>query len=192
MKVFPKALGVSILLFILTGCAHPVNTSPTLSPSTTPTSPATSRTSATCLASQLVIQRGLEGAAMGSVGVTGMGFKNISTTPCTLKGFPKLQMLDATGHRISTHVLHGTSYTVQAVPGSSVMLTPGQVAKFDLMYHSATGYGRKICPTSTHVRITPPNLKKGITLNWQIQPYGGVSIQKLRCGEITVSPVYKN
>lgn len=189
---FPlKTMTVATMLFALAGCTNGVSTTATPSATANPLiSPVQIPTPSRCLPSQLAIVRGRVGGAMGSVGVTGMGFKNMSTTACSLQGFPKLQMRDATGHVIPTHVLHGTSSTVQARPTKVVVLKRGKVAKFDLGFSASTGYGSAICPTSTQVEITPPNLDQSITLRWQIQPYGGSSIQKLRCGEITVSPVY--
>ena len=127
---------------------------------------------------------------MGHVGITGAGFKNISTITCTLKGYPVLQMFDAAGHPIPTHVIRGTSYTVQSIPEKAVILAPGTEAMFDLGYSNGTGYGTASCPTSAQVEITPPSAGWSIKVSWQIQPYGGDSIPQLRCGEITVSPVY--
>ena len=127
---------------------------------------------------------------MGHVGITGAGFKNVSTTTCTLKGYPDLQMLDAVGHPIQTQVIHGTSYTVQSMPEDVVTLAPGAEAMFDLGYDNGTGYGTASCPDSAQVDITPPNSNEPIRVSWQLQPYGGGTIPQLQCGEITVSPVY--
>jgi hypothetical protein len=194
-RVFIKASAITFMLLALAGCANSLKTgtTPTVTPSASPSaSPSTSVTPASllCTSSQLAIEPGSGGVAMGTVGVTGMGLKNISTATCKLKGYPVLQMLDSTGRSIPTYVSHGKSFGVPASPAKFVILAPGLVAKFDILYHNQTGYGTAICPTSTQVEITPPGANKPITFPWKIQPYGGSTIQKLQCGDITVSPVY--
>ena len=189
VRVFIKASAITVILLALTGCANTYKTG--TSPSVVPTpSIIVTPASSICTSSQLAIEAGSGGVAMGTVGITGMGFKNISTTICTLKGYPILQMLDSTGRSIPTYVTHGNSFGVPAAPAKVVTLAPGLVAKFDLTYHNQTGYGTAICPTSTQVEITPPGVSNSITFSWKIQPYGGSTIQKLQCGDITVSPVY--
>ena len=128
---------------------------------------------------------------MGHFGIDSSAFRNISTTSCTLKGYPNLQMFDDAGKPIPTYVIDGTSYTVQAQPEDVVILLPGKQAMFDLGYDNSTGYGNAICPTSSRVEITPPGSSEPIIVSWKFQPYGGGTIPKLRCGEITVSPVYE-
>jgi Protein of unknown function (DUF4232) len=141
-----------------------------------------------CLSTQLSVVRGHLGVAMGSIGSEN-GFKNISSVTCSLRGYPKLQMVDGAGRAIATHVMDGTSVTVSFVPVKTVILKPGAEAIFDLGYTDATGYGTASCPTSAQVEITPPNTSQPITVVWQLQAYGGSAIA-LRCGVITVSPVY--
>jgi len=142
-----------------------------------------------CFSSQLAVTLGRGGVATGHVGRL-VSFRNTSATTCTLLGYPGMQMLDAAGHPIRTQVLRGTAITVPSVPERVVTLTPGALASFDLGYDDATGYGNDRCPTSARVEITPPNDFRSITISWRIQPYGGGSVTHLRCGQITVSPVY--
>ena len=143
-----------------------------------------------CDSSQLSIQLGLQDAAMGSRGVTGMAFQNTSAKSCTLEGYPIVQMLDASGKSLPTYVTHFGSFAAPDAAPAIITLAPGAKAKFDLLYAAQTGYGNAVCPTSTTVDFTPPGSKVALALNWKIQPYGGGTIQKLRCGEIKVSPVY--
>lgn len=184
MNMTVKATGLAMLVFALAGCASQSDNSaaPSISP------PATANHA--CLSSQLSIVRGAGGVAMGHFGIDSSAFKNISNTTCTLKGFPNFKMVDDAGKHITTHVIDGTSYTVQSQPEDVVTLLPGNEAMFDLGYDNSTGYGNVICPTSAQVEITPPGSSQPIVMPWKFQPYGGGSIPKLRCGEITVSPVY--
>ena len=142
---------------------------------------------ARCHSAQLAVYVGRSGAALGHIGVT-VNFKNVSTETCTLYGYPGLQMLNAAGHPIQTDVLRGTAYT--SIPEHTVTLVSHAEAAFDLGFDDSTGYGLDKCPTSARVEITPPNAYRPITITWCIQPYGGGTISHLRCGQITVSPVF--
>jgi hypothetical protein len=142
-----------------------------------------------CHSSQLRVKLGQAGGALGHIGEL-VSFENVSTTTCTLHGYPGLQMLAAGGKPIRTQVLRGVAYTVPAVAQRLVSLRPGHEASFDLGYDDATGYGNERCPTSARVEVTPPNAYEPITVVWRIQPYGGGTVQHLRCGQITVSPVF--
>ena len=142
-----------------------------------------------CHPSQLIVRIGHEGAAAGHIGVE-VRFQNVSARACTLYGYPGLQMLDAAGRPLPTEVHRGRAYTVPNVAERLVTLRPRAGAAFDAGWDDATGYGRKQCPTSTRVLITPPDAYQSIKIAWRIQPYGGGSVQHLRCGQITVSPVF--
>lgn len=194
MRNILKPAGIAILLFLLAGCASQSDNTAAPSASATPSVSASATQSQNgpplCLSNNLSVLAGRTGGAMGSVGVVGVVFKNNSEVTCTLMGYPDLQMLDAAGNPVITHVHKGTSVTVQFTPEDLVTLLPGGEAMFDLGYSSATGYGSAYCPTSARVLITPPNTNQPIVVPWKLQPYGGSTIAKLRCGEITVSPVY--
>jgi hypothetical protein len=143
-----------------------------------------------CTTAHLKVVLGQEGGAAGSVGVTGVGFEDTSTSPCTLKGSPTLQLLDAKGSDLPTFNLPGNIFSGVVPPASGVLLTTGQSAKFDILFAAQTGYGNAYCPTSTSVVMTPPGSKTGIKMPWKIRPYGGGTIQALRCGELRVSAPY--
>ncbi len=142
-----------------------------------------------CLAGQLAVQVGAANGAAGSVGYTN-SFENASGSTCTLFGYPGMQMLDASGHPLPTHVIRGTSVTVPYVAEKLVTLAPGGKAYFHMGFAASTGYGNAQCPTSARVEFTPPNDFQSLTVPLAIRPYGGPTIAQLNCGEITVSPVY--
>lgn len=178
MRRNSKVVFGAISLLLLAGCARQnvsvVSPTPVIQP---------------CLISGLSVQIGNEGVAMGTIGFTDMTFTNTSQSTCTLTGFPKLQMLDGSGNDIPTQSTHEP---MQSIPGNSieiVSLASGTKAHFDIRFHNMTGYANAYCPTSTRVVITPPEEKKGLTVPWRINPYGGPTIQKLHCGEILVSPL---
>lgn len=190
MKVLVKVSALAILLLVLTGCGSNSNPTPTptVTPSVTPT-PTVTPASLVCDSSQLSIILGVEGAAMGSRGVTGMALKNISSSACTLKGYPVVQMIDGSGKSILTYVTRTDSIFGTLTPIKVLTLSPGAEAKFDMFYEAGTGYGNLSCPTSTSVNFTPPGSTTALVLAWKIQPYGG-TVQALKCGELKVGPLY--
>jgi hypothetical protein len=125
---------------------------------------------------------------MGSVGSSAV-FTDTSSSPCTLDGYPSLQMLDANGAHIPTLVARsGAVTTVPRLPARLVSLKPGAHATFYIGFEDATGFGAATCPTSSRVEVTPPGDRTPITVTWHLQPYGG-STEHLQCGRIGLSPV---
>lgn len=141
-----------------------------------------------CYTTQLTVAPGPAQGAAGSIGQS-VHFRNVSVHACTLYGYPGMQMLNGSGHDLTTYVHRGSSVTVMQRPVRLVTLGPGQQAAFDIGYADATGFGNERCPASARVEITPPNDYKALTITWRLQPYGG-SIPHLECGLINVSPVY--
>lgn len=144
---------------------------------------------ARCHSSQLAVRQISSGGAAGHVGAE-VFFQNHGAAPCTLYGYPGLQMLAASGRPLPTEVQRGIAYTVPSVGVRRVTLRPGASAAFDVGWADQTGYGRDKCPTSSRVEVTPPDAFRTITISWHIEPYGGASIEHLRCGEVTVSAVF--
>ena len=142
-----------------------------------------------CASGHLSVTLGPSTGAAGSIQQL-VTFANISSATCTLKGYPSLQMFDAKGAPIATHVTQGTSVAVPAVAVSTVTLAAGAKGSFLVGYPSQTGYGTASCPTSTTVGITPPGETQPIAVPWKINPYGGPTIAQLQCGDVTVSPVF--
>jgi uncharacterized protein DUF4232 len=173
----------------------PVTTAGSTPAVATTTAPTRTSTVATgpigCVASQLNVNVSYGNYAAGSIGYTN-SFQNISSTTCTLFGYPGMQMLNSSGQPIQTDVIRGTSVTVPAVPVRLVTLAPGGKAWFDMGFSDGSGYGNDYdsCPTSTLVEFTAPNDFQSITISLQIQPFGGATIAQLNCGEIHVSPVF--
>ena len=90
-----------------------------------------------------------------------------------------MQMLDAGGNAIPTHVIRGTSVVVPPIPVTLVVLAPGARGSF-LFGYPNNPTGSQTCPSSTKLQITPPNDFGHFTINDAISPCGG---------RITVSPV---
>jgi hypothetical protein len=106
-------------------------------------------------------------------------FTNTSGTPCSLQGYPGMQMLDSTGSAIPTNVIRGSSVVVPPIPVTLVILGPAASGSFLFGYPNIPT-GSQTCPTSTKLEITPPNAFNHFTIADAISPCGG---------NITVSPV---
>jgi hypothetical protein len=167
-----------------TSSASPSTSTPPSSSSSSSSTTASSR----CRSSRLSATVGHPNGAAGSVGYV-VVLQNTSTSTCTLYGYPGMQLLDASGAALPTHVARGTAATVPPVAEHTVTLAPGGDAAFAVGFATATGYGSEQCPRSSTVAITPPNDYHSIVMHWAIAPYGGTT-QHLECGDVTVSPVY--
>jgi hypothetical protein len=124
---------------------------------------------------------GRSGAA-GTIETT-FGFRNTSTSSCTLVGFPGAQMLDASGKALTNQTtLRGGSYAFTNFPAAQVTLPPGATAYFNLGYSDVPATSETSCPGSARLEVTPPNDFSQLT----------VSFQATVCdhGTLTVSPVF--
>lgn len=117
-------------------------------------------------------------------------FVNVSSSGCTLEGYPTIQMLQRNGAPMPTEITRNGAPSVPSYPVKRVVLAPHGRALFYFGYEAASGYGNDYCPTSAAVRITPPGDPSSLTEAWHLQPYGGLT-QQPRCGLITVSAVVR-
>jgi hypothetical protein len=146
-----------------------------------PTTASPVQQQASCQGSQLHASRLATAAAAGHIVVT-YGLRNVSGAPCTLFGYPGLQMIDASGKPLPTQVSHSGSYTFVAETPTPLSLSPQAEASFYAGYTDVPTGGETSCPQSARLEITPPNDPGKITLTDQIAP--------CKNGSITVSPVH--
>jgi hypothetical protein len=187
MSRFPKIAAAAACLSLTLVACHSGLTpaSPSASASSSSSMSASPSASASpsptvqrCKLGNLKITAGPTQGAMGSI--AGMFiFKNTSAAPCTLQGYPGMQLLDATSSPITTHVIRGTSVVVPSIPVTLVTLAPGARGS-SLWGYSDMPTGTDTCPASTSVEVTPPNDFSHVTLHYSMSPCGG---------RITVSPV---
>lgn len=128
-----------------------------------------------CRDSQLSVRDIGGDAAMGGVRGIEYAFKNISRAPCTLRGYPRFEVLSKSGR-----VVRRGRARDSETRADSGTIEPGKTATFSI-YYNAGGAGRvgKPCPTYPRVRITAPNNRRGAVLREAIQ----------LCGDVEVSPV---
>lgn len=116
-------------------------------------------------------------------------FKSIGGRRCELTGFPKVQMLAASGAALSTTELHASgAFGITVGP---VILADGSPAYFDIHYAAATGYGNLRCPMSAALSLVAPGDRRGGVVHGvggRIEPFGGTTVH-LHCGIVRVSAV---
>ncbi|MDP9100869.1 MAG: DUF4232 domain-containing protein [Actinomycetota bacterium] len=142
--------------------ATPPSQVPTTTPAPTTTSP-TGGGAAACPTRALGTKSGGSQGAAGSTYTT-IDVTNISSTTCTLHGFPGVSFAGGTPvHQI------GAAATQDPSQGEPlVTLTPGQVAHVQLKISNAANYPPSQCQpaTATYLQIYPPNQTTPIYLGY--------------------------
>ncbi|MGP0109505.1 MAG: DUF4232 domain-containing protein [Acidimicrobiales bacterium] len=161
----------------------PSNSSTTQAPSTTSTpAPSTTSTGPTRCATA-----GLVGSIVGSSGAAGtiettVGLRSTATTPCILGGYPGLQMLGPGGATLPTNVVRKGNYSFTSMAPTTVTLSSGQSAYFNIGYSDVPVGNETSCPTSASLEVTPPNATDHLVVTATLSPCGG--------GTLVVSPVF--
>ncbi|MEP7035065.1 MAG: DUF4232 domain-containing protein [Dermatophilaceae bacterium] len=126
----------------------PAQTSPaTSSPTSTTNVPPAA--AGTCLTSQLRLAPGPTNGAAGSLYTT-FTFTNTTGTPCVMRGFPGVSLLDPAG------VIVGQPATRDGSSGPSVRLGAAQRAAFTIRVGTATRTGCTVPRPSSQIEVYPP------------------------------------
>ncbi|MDQ3821260.1 MAG: DUF4232 domain-containing protein [Acidobacteriota bacterium] len=136
---------------------------------------------AQCLREDLSVKEGDTDAAMGGHRLTTFTFMNKSSSPCTLDGYPRLELLNRAGRvarrAARREALPGESES-GAKPPQQVTIEPGKTAWFDIYYNNGgAGHMGKPCPTYPKIRITAPGTARAFTLRSDIQSCPGTDFQ---------------
>ena len=142
--------------------------------------------SSACRGGQLSVRHVSDDAAMGGLRQIDYAFTNTSSSPCTLSGYPRFELLNRSGQPRRG----GRAVNREQLPGMEenqspqlVTLAPGQTAWFRVHHNSGgAGYVGKPCPTSPKVRITAPGIRRGFILREEIQSCREVEISSVRSG----------
>jgi len=120
---------------------------PVTTTTTTTTIPAAS--ASTCHTANLTVTIGQANGAAGSVGYE-LGFRNDSTSSCTMTGYPGVSFLDASGNQI------GVPAGRNQMAHTPVTVAPGATAYALLVVGNPDVYN---CPVAVpqQVRVYPPN-----------------------------------
>jgi Domain of unknown function (DUF4232) len=138
---------------------------------------------ARCHENQLSVRHVSEDAAMGGVRTIVYAFDNTSSSPCTLSGYPRFEVLSRSGRLVrggrAARGLTRMGDDVKTRP-RLVTIEPGKTATF-LVYYNAggAGYMGRPCPIYRRVRITAPGTRRGVILREELQ----------LCSSLEVSPV---
>ena|SRR5437773_1184407 len=144
--------------------------------------PVTSR----CRGADLSVRHMTEDAAMGGQNTVDYAFKNESTSPCTLMGYPQFEFLDKAG-KVRPR---GRAINSQHLPGDEskrppqlVTIEPDKEAWFRIYYNSGgAGYVGKPCPVSSMVRISAPGTRRSFVLPERITSCRDVKVSAVRSG----------
>jgi Protein of unknown function (DUF4232) len=134
-------------------------TSPATAPASTPAGPGP------CQGTALKVALGPSNAGAGTA-VMPIQFTNISSTPCTLYGFPGVSF---TGETYAVQVGPAATRNL-ASPKQLVTLAPGAVASAQVKILNAQSYPPGACglTTASGILVYPPNLTTSVGL-----PYNG-------------------
>lgn len=130
----------------------PSSTDPATAPISSPSSTTTLSGGAapTCLSRQLSLSTGTQEGTAGSTYAT-FYLTNTTTTPCSVRGFPGVSLLDASGNIV------GQPATQDGSEGPSVRLSPGQRARLILRVGTATRTGCDVPRPSSQIQVYPPD-----------------------------------
>ncbi len=135
----------------------------TVPPSTAPPSTTTTtgaQTSA-CADGQIMVSAGTSGAGLGHEGQV-LLFTNVSSSPCTLTGYPGVAGLDAQGAQVVQAVRTPMGYLGGLLTGSTtpptVVLAPAAVASALAEGTDNPTNGATSCPTYPSLLVTAPDL----------------------------------
>lgn len=139
-----------------------------------------SQTAPNCKGSQLSLAEGDAESDMGGKRYGRFVFTNISSTPCSLMGFPRLTLLTRSGA-----VIKGVVYT-NDFPGMSDMkapvrtiLEPTHIAIFDIYWNDGMALPRKKYAKAARVKVSAPGDKMVFVLKSDIQPCCGVQVSPI-------------
>ncbi|MEK6337189.1 MAG: DUF4232 domain-containing protein [Acidobacteriota bacterium] len=164
----------------------PMQTAPmTSAPSTPPTLPLRA---ATCRGADLSVREVMDDAAMGGEHLASYALRNNSSLPCSLKGYPRYELLDKAG-RLR---LRGRAVNSQQLPGDDTRVLPqlvtleaGKEGWFKVHYNSGgAGYTGKPCPVSNRVRIMAPGTTRPMIVKADITSCRTIEISTVRGGPV--------
>lgn len=171
-----------------TSTSTPQSTTTSAPPTTTTTGGTTTSAAAasTCQPSQVQVTPGMSSGAAGTIELV-VTIADTSSQPCTLEGYPGMQLYNSAGQPIPTTVVRGmATFLTPAAnqPPTLQTLGPSKTASFSLQYEDVPVGNETSCPTSATADITPPNDTSTVSLALEIAPCNN--------GTVHVSPVYSS
>jgi hypothetical protein len=193
-----RVLLVAAALTPLAACgtsspAGPAASSPSTAPaSASPSSsapsptPAVTGSAARCRTGDLQVTLTHSGAAGGIVGGF-IGFKNTTTAPCRLSGWPTVIAATSTGTTATAKHLVTTMFGPSITAPQQVTLGPGGLAEAVFTASENAGpCGSGSLPTYRTMQVTPPGDTRPVTISAWL---AAVDTYLPACGGLSVSPV---
>ena len=141
-----------------------------------------------CRDRDLTVRQVTDDAAMGGEHLGLYAFRNNSLRACTLKGYPRFQLLNkAGGMLLRGQAINSQQLVVDEVkhPPQLVTIEAGAEAWFRVHYNSGgAGYMGKPCPTSSKVRIVAPGTTRPLLLKDKITSCRRVEVSAVRSGPV--------
>ena len=126
-----------------------------------------------CRREALSIKEGETDAAMGGVRQTPYTLTNTSSSPCTLEGYPSVEVMNRQGKVVRRSKKQKVDEEIV-----SVTVEPGKTAWFSLNFNSGgAGYMGKPCPTYKVMKITAPGADRAIVLRTSITSCSGSTFE---------------
>ena len=111
------------------------------------------------------------GAATGGAATTVVALTNTSKSPCSLDGYPRLQLISEKGADLPTTVEHGGTGIPTSLGALGVNLAArGGQASFMLSPSSS----QPTCPQATKMTVSVPGSSKSFTMTAEINACGGI------------------
>ncbi len=181
---------VATVAVALTACAFAVGGSP--GPASTSTTTATKTTSMTSAASvvpgcrtrQLAVWVGVPGSGTAGSTYYELQLSNVSTTTCSLHGYPGVSAVTGTGRQLGSAAARDARFTP-----ATVVLAPGTTAHAVLRVTDVSVFPPSRCraTTSAGLRVYPPNETASVTVPFPLHvcttavaPY--LSVRTVRVG----------
>jgi hypothetical protein len=165
-------------------------TTPTTTTTTTTTTSSTTTTSTTvvasiaCVGSSLSGTVGTSGGAAGTIQTT-IDVSNVGTKPCSIKGYPSVQLLDANQTPMTTTEVQGmASFSPAAANAAprSQHLAVGATVEFVLQYSDVPSGTETTCPAAASINVYPPGSATSFNVAMSITPCS--------LGTLNVSPFF--
>lgn len=139
-----------------------------------------------CARESLSLKEGDGDAAMGGVRATDYVITNTSSSPCTLNGYPRVELMNRQG-LIQKRAANSDQLPDdnEKLPPRLVLLEPGKTAWFRVYFNAGgAGHVGKPCPTYPRSKITLPGVTRAFVLRSEIQSCRGTDfrVSSLRSG----------
>ncbi len=105
---------------------------------------------------------------------------SVAQASCYLEGYPGIQLINASGKYIATHLTWGGGFFFANRPKQYVVIGTGKTAYFALGWTHFPSPGQR-CPTTKYLLVTPPDDHNPIVVSAVIQQICG--------GNVSASPI---